>query len=73
MKNRILIVFLMLWAAIGQGQEVSIPAIPALSFHNVRVYSNQNPAYFISPERTERWIKGDLSRIKCHFKAVVLK
>jgi peptidoglycan/xylan/chitin deacetylase (PgdA/CDA1 family) len=57
MKSRILIIFLMLWAAIGQGQEVSMPAIPALSYHNVRAYSTQNPAYFISPERFEEQIK----------------
>lgn len=57
MKNRFLIIFLMLWAANGQGQEVSMPAIPALSYHNVRAYSTQNPAYFISPERFEEQIK----------------
>ena len=39
------------------GQNAPQPKIPALSYHNVRTYSSQNPAYFISPERFEEHMK----------------
>lgn len=38
-------------------QQVAFKAVPALSYHNVRPYTTQDPAYFISPDRLEEHLK----------------
>jgi peptidoglycan/xylan/chitin deacetylase (PgdA/CDA1 family) len=40
------------------GQSNENHFIPALSYHNVRSYTTQNPAYFITPERLEEHVKN---------------
>ena len=34
-------------------QQTAFQAVPALSYHNVRPYTTQDPAYFINPERLD--------------------
>ena len=57
MKQLVLICFLLFGVDFVFGQEKALHPIPALSYHNVRLYSSQNPAYFITPERLEEHIK----------------
>ncbi len=57
MKHKVLVCFLLFGVDYVFGQEKAFHPIPALSYHNVRIYSEQNSAYFITPERLEEHIK----------------
>lgn len=58
MKTHLLLLAGMILILFCTGQNSPQPEIAALSYHNVRAYSSQNPAYFISPERFEDHING---------------
>lgn len=58
MKTHLLLLAGMILILFCTGQNSPQPEIAALSYHNVRAYSSQNPAYFISPERFEEHING---------------
>lgn len=47
----------MIFMGVCLAQQVAFKAVPALSYHNVRPYTTQDPAYFISPERLEEHLK----------------
>lgn len=38
-------------------QQAGFKSVPALSYHNVRPFTTQDPAYFIDPERLEEHVK----------------
>jgi peptidoglycan/xylan/chitin deacetylase (PgdA/CDA1 family) len=57
MKQFVVVCLLFFWVGYVFGQEKAFHPIPALSYHNVRTYSTQDPAYFITPERLEEHIK----------------
>ena len=53
MKKLMALLFTLILPAFSWGQGIAFPKIPALSYHNVRAFTTQNPAYFITPERFE--------------------
>ncbi|MBS4072028.1 MAG: polysaccharide deacetylase family protein [Algoriphagus sp.] len=58
MRQSLLILgFWVIGVAYCLGQQASFQPVPALSYHNVRPYSTQDPAYFIDPERLEEHMK----------------
>jgi peptidoglycan/xylan/chitin deacetylase (PgdA/CDA1 family) len=57
MNKWFITLFFTLETGLGFSQEISLPTIPALSYHNVRAFTTQNPAYFITPEEFEKQIK----------------
>jgi peptidoglycan/xylan/chitin deacetylase (PgdA/CDA1 family) len=58
MKTHLLLLAGIILILFCTGQNSPQPEIAALSYHNVRAYSSQNPAYFISPERFEEHMNG---------------
>ena len=58
MKTHLLLLAGMILILFCTGQNSPPPEIAALSYHNVRAYSSQNPAYFISPEQFEEHMNG---------------
>ncbi|MFL0682558.1 MAG: polysaccharide deacetylase family protein [Algoriphagus aquaeductus] len=57
MNRWFITLFLTLGTGLGFSQEISLPMIPALSYHNVRTFTSQDPAYFITPEEFEKQVK----------------
>lgn len=53
MKKLLTLLFTIILPLFSWGQGIAFPKIPALSYHNVRGFTTQNPAYFITPERFE--------------------
>lgn len=49
--------FWILWIVCCLGQQAAFRAVPSLSYHNVRPYTTQDPAYFISPDRLNEHVK----------------
>jgi peptidoglycan/xylan/chitin deacetylase (PgdA/CDA1 family) len=57
MIRMIFIFYVIFFTQSSFGQTIGNLSIPALSYHNVRTYTTQNPAYFITPERLEEQLK----------------